>query len=200
MSLEVKASENDILECQFTKWYSLFEKNTIRSKFVDLNDEFIEYLGQDGIIIPSSVPMGSIGKDELSDDEELKSVDAADFSTLPVETKNFVFLEETIVNIITEFNNEVFIKLNWSAPHDVSWIIGGSLKCRNLADIYLLLKSSDRITFDIENSFSSCDNCFRQRPDVFTLVIRKWANLISSMEFRIFIKNKRFVGNSNNIN
>ena len=43
-----------------------------------------------------------------------------------------------------------FPKLNWSAPRDASWINCGTLRCRKAGDVYLLLKSSDFVTSDLE--------------------------------------------------
>ena len=43
-----------------------------------------------------------------------------------------------------------FPKLNWSAPRDASWINCGTLQCRKAGDMYLLLKSSDFMTSDLE--------------------------------------------------
>jgi hypothetical protein len=71
---------------------------------------------------------------------------------------------------------------------------GGSLKCVDSADIYLLLKSSDRIVFDIENMFNLCENCEFKRPNQFSLIVRKWANLDPAMEFRVFIGKNQILG------
>lgn len=48
-------------------------------------------------------------------------------------------------------------KLNWSAPKDATWIsAGNSMECRSPNDIYLLLKSSDFVTHDLEHAFDGC--------------------------------------------
>ncbi|KAL3815844.1 hypothetical protein ACHAXA_002260 [Cyclostephanos tholiformis] len=46
-----------------------------------------------------------------------------------------------------------FPKLNWSAPRDASWINCGTLRCRKAGDVYILLKSSDFIAFDLEKAW-----------------------------------------------
>ena len=135
----MNAQETNILHCQFSNWYSIFEQHTIKSRFVNLSSEFIDYLKQDGIIMPSSISLNAFGKDELSDDEDLRSVE--DNEENINSCYNFDVIENSIKSILSDYNNEVFIKLNWSSPSDASWIAGGSLKCRRLADIYLLLKS-----------------------------------------------------------
>ena len=49
-------------------------------------------------------------------------------------------------------------KLNWSAPKDAIWISAtNSMACTTPNDIYLLLKSSDFITHDLEQVFNDCE-------------------------------------------
>jgi len=48
-------------------------------------------------------------------------------------------------------------KLNWSAPKDAAWINMGSLKCTKAGDVYLLLKSSDFVGFDLEKAWEDLD-------------------------------------------
>lgn len=52
-------------------------------------------------------------------------------------------------------------KLNWSSPKDATWINGGSLKCTTAGDVYLLLKSSDFVAFDLEHAWEGLagDEC-----------------------------------------
>lgn len=185
----INASKEDIIACQFDKWFHSFQKDSIKSIIIDLQENFITYLLQDGVILPSS-ESSAFGYDELSDDEDLIEqekdfkIDRVDFSQLTTEIKK----------AIKQLNGEVFVKFNWSAPSDASWLRGGSLKCVDSADIYLLLKSSDRIVFDIENMFNLCPNCDIKRPSQFSLIIRKWANLDPAMEFRVFIGNNQILG------
>ena len=50
-------------------------------------------------------------------------------------------------------------KLNWSAPKDSTWISAtNSMVCTTPNDIYLLLKSSDFITHDLEQVFDGCED------------------------------------------
>lgn len=50
-------------------------------------------------------------------------------------------------------------KLNWSAPKDATWISAtNSMVCNTPNDVYLLLKSSDFITHDLEQIFDDCDD------------------------------------------
>ena len=41
----------NMLNCQFHKWYPLFKKVTFKSQIFKLSSDFLEYLREDGIII-----------------------------------------------------------------------------------------------------------------------------------------------------
>lgn len=186
------------------------------------------YLLEDGVILPGSAS-DMFGVDELSDDEELiEKVDdddndddedsnaegdvdspssgtyvAALTAARTSTTEDFQDLTSRIKQAIVDLKGEVFVKLNWSAPLDASWLKGGSLKCLNSSEVYLLLKSSDRITFDIEHMFDLCvtnkdDDRVQlvcpKRPETFHLILRSWANLNPAMEFRLFVGNQSILG------
>eukprot|EP00596_Hydrurales_sp_CCMP1899_P001487 CAMPEP_0119044910 /NCGR_PEP_ID=MMETSP1177-20130426/35640_1 /TAXON_ID=2985 /ORGANISM="Ochromonas sp, Strain CCMP1899" /LENGTH=119 /DNA_ID=CAMNT_0007015801 /DNA_START=122 /DNA_END=478 /DNA_ORIENTATION=- len=112
----VNASEEDIIACQFGKWFHSFQKDTMKSIIIDLPENFITYLLEDGVILPSS-ESSAFGYDQLSDDEDLIEqekdfkIDRVDFSSLTAEIKDAV----------KQLNGEVFVKFNWSAPTDASW-------------------------------------------------------------------------------
>ncbi len=191
VGMVVNASIEDINRCQFFEWYPILERYSIKSTVLDLNEEFISYLKEDGIILPESVH-GYMNQDELSDDEDLVPT-KTEFTN---SRRDFPELEFRVKQIIEDYGGEVFIKLNWSAPRDAVWMNSGSLKCTNLHDIYLLLKSSDRIVFDLENMYDLVPDATVKTPDRRTLVIRKWANLQPSMEFRLFVKDHKLIGNN----
>lgn len=102
---------------------------------------------------------------------------------------------------------------------DARWMISDSrLKCTTLADVFLLLKSSDFITHDlcepydyrlmqlelflqtlqiyIVHRFKFCqdekDNEIKYID--YVLALRKWYALQPAKEFRCFVKNKRLIG------
>ena len=97
-------------------------------------------------------------------------------------------------------------KLNWSAPKDATWIsTTNSLECREPNDIYLLLKASDFITFDLEHAFDDCvdDDLPADEPTdskqsstdlSYHLVLRKCFVMNPSVEFRCFVKDRVLVG------
>ncbi|KAI8904165.1 D123-domain-containing protein [Powellomyces hirtus] len=122
----------------------------------------------------------------------------------------FPDLQRQIEEIIDEMGGAVFPKLNWSSPKDACWVATGStLKCVSAADVFLLLKSSDFIAHDLGHAFENCvqhndtsadenGQPRRQpipaRPDQFHLVLRKWYELIPSMEFRCFVRDNVLIG------
>ena len=88
-------------------------------------------------------------------------------------------------------------KLNWSAPKDATWISmkKNSMECATPNDIYLLLKSSDFVTHDLEHAFDDCEDDEALKEDInYVLVLRKWFKVNPSCEFRCFVRERRVVG------
>ena len=201
----------EILACQFHSWYAIpdLQRQSIKSIIIDLPQDFVDYLASDGVILPpcaqDDVPKTVFstlgGNDEVSDFDYTVSGDPEVVDVTPEPNENrpdFPALDQQLRAAVTELGGEIFCKTNWSAPVDAAWINANSLKCHRTADIYLLLKSSDRTTFDLEHmmepvaeaQIESPSNqgqrqiCAPERP---TLILRKWANLNPAMEFRLFI-------------
>lgn len=116
--------------------------------------------------------------------------------------------------MIEELGGKVVPKLNWSAPKDATWINAtNSMECRTPNDIYLLLKSSDFVTHDLEHAFDDCvhnpassddlattpkDNAnptaLQHQTDIpYHLVLRKYVQLNPSVEFRCFVRNRKLI-------
>lgn len=97
----------------------------------------------------------------------------------PARQFSFPHLDAEIRAVIQRYDGAVFPKLNWSSPQvrpvarapkslprltrsfaptqDAAWMIPGqSLKCQTPADVYLLLKSSDFISHDLDHAFDDC--------------------------------------------
>ena len=72
-----------------------------------------------------------------------------------------------------------------------------NMECRTPNDIYLLLKSSDFVTHDLQHAFD--DTADQEKtpgvdPDVpYHLVLRKWITLNPSVEFRCFVRNRKLI-------
>lgn len=180
------ASQEDIDRCQFGEWFHTFKDVSIKSRVFPLPALFMEYLAEDGVFVPIA---SSLDQDQLSDDEECKSV-----SSEQRKEYHFPELEQCITEAIAALGGQVFVKLNWSAPLDAIWINAGSMKCVNAHDVFLLLKSSERIVFDMERMYELLPDATVTGPSQPTLVLRKWCNLHPSMEFRAFVCNGLLLG------
>ncbi|CAG8438248.1 579_t:CDS:2 [Ambispora leptoticha] len=167
-------TEQHILNCAFSAWYDTFRRVTLKSQIIKpLPVEFIEYLQADSVYLP-----------------EYK------LESLP----SFPELENQIWDIINKFDGAVFPKLNWSSPRDATWIAAtNTLKCNSPSDIFLLLKASDFIAHDLDHAFDDCqyesdESVRRKHPESYELVLRKWYDVATSMEFRCFVKNNELIG------
>jgi hypothetical protein len=73
-----------------------------------------------------------------------------------------------------------------------------SMECATPNDIYLLLKSSDFVTHDLEHAFDDCvddgPTSLRKEDIKYVLVLRKWFKVNPSCEFRCFVRERRVVG------
>jgi len=200
------ASAADVQACAFSAWYPQFAKVTIPSRIVPLPTRFVEYLLDDGpLVLPDSEnPTTATFRDQDSDDEDSEQWEAVqcDDGDAAADTPAPAFpdLEARISRAIARLGGTVFPKLNWSAPRDVPWImVDGTLRCSTPGDIFLLLKSSDFVTHDLTMPFDCCvdvdDAAAAAAPEVkYELVLRKWASIATSMEFRCFVREGHLVG------
>jgi hypothetical protein len=197
------ATTHQVLQCQLSSWYSTFssmagkkrKKVTIQSVIIaSLPAEFKDYVMSDGVQLPvganpSSVPTTDTDSDWSDDDDDDDENDEND------NKKQFHFpqLNQQIKSAISSLGGAVIPKLNWSAPKDATWVNGGSLKCENAGDVYILIKSSDFCLHDLlRNALQDCEDydesAFSNNPPPVQLVLRKWCNLHPSMEFRCFVR------------
>ena len=181
----------NVENCSFSNWYPTFKSLTIRSKIIKLPKEFIDYLNDDGVVLPNPDAIGSRSAETDPD----WAWDNSDCEDEAVKAPEFPELANRVDEAIQALGGTVFPKLNWSAPRDASWITkDGTLKCSCFDDICLLLKSSDFIVHDLRESFSHCeDNTEHSPPDSFELVLRKWMDINPGMEFRIFVKKNQLI-------
>jgi D123 len=173
---------------------SRYRAITPKARLIPLSDAFLSYLRADGIVLPPEHPSRSHVTDddsgiEASDSEEDEEEDpSAAWHDIHVQ------VEDTI----RELDGKVTPKLNWSAPKDATWIsITNDLQCQTPNDIYMLLKSSDFITHDLEHAFDDTDpepSEPQENPSTdsipYHLVLRKYFNLNPSLEFRCFVRNR----------
>jgi hypothetical protein len=186
-----KCTKASIDLCSFNYWYPLFSSVSIKSIFIPLPQQVIDYINSDGLVLPSG-PNADLCNDEHDD----ALSDYSNANSDQAEPPSFPLLWCQINECIADLGGFVFPKLNWSSPKDAAWIsLDSTLKCDNANDVFLLLKASDFISHDLnypyENALDLSISC---SVDQYFLVLRKWCSLFPSMEFRVFVKNKRIIG------
>ncbi|KAJ5901207.1 hypothetical protein N7504_007200 [Penicillium tannophilum] len=188
-----------ILNCSYHSWHPRYRTLAPKSRVIPLSPQFITYLRADGIVLPPE-PMRPRDDDDLdtfSDSGE----EAEDPST------EWADIHTQVKDTIAEFG-KVTPKLNWSAPKDATFMSAtNDTKCATPNDVYLLLKSSDFITHDLQHPFDDCVSDSTTNgddpeapaldspiPDVpYHLVLRKYANFNPSLEFRCFVRNRKLL-------
>lgn len=162
---------------------------------IPLTRPFLDYLRADGIILPADDDevhdpndsgFYSDAQDDDSDDED------ADVAA------SWRDVHDSIRNTIAELGGKVYPKLNWSAPKDATWMNANTMECRTPNDVYLLLKSSDFVTFDLEHAFQDCvdspDSSLTVNDIPFHLVLRKSVTTYNpSVEFRCFVRERKLL-------
>lgn len=186
--------QKHVVNCQFSYWYKKFKNSTFRSIVIPLQKEFIDYLNQDGVVLPGSESENIQHESDSESDEWSSGEDCEAATAIAPE---FPELIQSIENAIRELGGTVFPKLNWSAPRDAAWInFDGTLKCTCSSDVFILLKSSDRVSHDINHPFRKCEDGEDENfieSDGYTLILRKWITISSSSEFRCFVKKNQLI-------
>ncbi|KAJ5720961.1 uncharacterized protein N7483_008895 [Penicillium malachiteum] len=188
-----------ILHCSYHDWHPRYRTITPKSRVIPLPPQFVSYLRADGIVLPPEPthPREDDGLDTFSDAGSEGDDPSTEWADLHAQVK------ETI----SEFG-KVTPKLNWSAPKDATFMAAtNDTKCATPNDIYLLLKSSDFITHDLEHPFDDCesdttpsnedeqgDSATSSIPEVpYHLILRKYVNFNPSLEFRCFVRNRKLL-------
>ncbi|XP_055882408.1 cell division cycle protein 123 homolog isoform X2 [Biomphalaria glabrata] len=209
----IKMKISNVCNCAFPEWYSKFKTITTESILIPLPESFLTYLHTDGLVLPNSSTHGVYGKannlimdgdveDEDLRDDELMRMYESDWSTgcstLIAESPDFGEFDLKVKAAIKTLGGRVFPKLNWSSPKDASWIaFDKSLMCTCPSDVYLLLKSSQFISHDLDQPFDQCEDYQKDAllPSLtYTLVLRKWEPPNPASEFRCFVHNNKLIG------
>lgn len=174
--------------CALPSWYPLLRGHTIESRVVPLPAAFVQYLLADGVFVPAPPTHTLAPHDRHSDDddeEEEEEEEAAVSAPAP----RFPALEAEVAGAIAALGGAVFPKLDWSAPRDAVWIaFDRTLRCQTASDVFLLLKSSDHVAFDLEHAFDHCTDCSPPLPRDHHLVLRRWTSVPPGLEFRCFVR------------
>lgn len=203
-----------ILNCSYHAWYNRYRSITPKARLIALSPAFISYLRADGIVLPPEPSQDadapgdietdsgvfsaseSQAEDDDTDEEGRDSDPSAEWSDI----------HTRIQDTIKELKGAVYPKLNWSAPKDATWInAGNTMECRSANDVYLLLKSSDFVTHDLEQAFHECLDFAPHSKDEaaesgakdeipYHLVLRqRIPAMVTSLEFRCFVRERKLV-------
>uniref|UniRef100_A0A8C2DHB9 Translation initiation factor eIF2 assembly protein n=1 Tax=Cyprinus carpio TaxID=7962 RepID=A0A8C2DHB9_CYPCA len=177
--------KEQVVNCQFSVWYPLFKKHTIKSLILPIPQNVIDYLFDDGTLVVSGSENNSSQTQTNNSDS-----DEEDVQVCVCQFPDFKIRVQEAINVL---GGRVFPKLNWSAPRDANWIaLNSSLQCQSLCDIFLLFKSSDFITHDL-TQFLHCSDDSPDPTIKYELVLRKWSELIPGAEFRCFVKENKII-------
>uniref|UniRef100_A0A9J8B765 Translation initiation factor eIF2 assembly protein n=1 Tax=Cyprinus carpio carpio TaxID=630221 RepID=A0A9J8B765_CYPCA len=182
--------KEQVVNCQFSVWYPLFKKHTIKSLILPIPQNVIDYLFDDGTLVVSGSSQTQTNNSD-SDEEDVQVCVWLSEIRLAPEFPEFKIRVQEAINVL---GGRVFPKLNWSAPRDANWIaLNSSLQCQSLCDIFLLFKSSDFITHDLTQPFLHCSDDSPDPTINYELVLRKWSELIPGAEFRCFVKENKII-------
>ena len=134
-----------------TKAYIVrYRSVTPKARLIALSRPFLSYLRADGIVLPPEVPRVQQYPDPLTpppSDSDSESWGDEDWDP----SEHWADIHARIQETVKELGGSVVPKLNWSAPKDATWISAtNSMECRSANDVYMLLKSSDFVTHDLE--------------------------------------------------
>ncbi|PMD49419.1 D123-domain-containing protein [Hyaloscypha bicolor E] len=189
--------KSHILHCSYDYWHQIYRSSALKSRIIPLTPQFLSYLREDGIILPSETP--TFPPPSTYNPSSSTSSDW-DSDPDPDPSLSFPTIHQAIKETIHELGGLVAPKLNWSAPKDATWISmkKNSMECATPNDIYLLLKSSDFVTHDLEHVFDGCEEDEEEsltKEDIkYVLVLRKWFKVNPSCEFRCFVRERRVIG------
>jgi len=173
----------ELLFCSLSSWYPLFKDLTFQSAVIPLGQEFLDYLGEDGVALPE--PVQQPDRNDMDrydyDSDEWENEDEAALCSFPD-------LQEKILMTIKSFGGEAFPKFTWSSPKDAVWLtFGSTLKCTSPAEVFLLLKGSDFVSHDLDHAMGLCEDV-PSGPTSHYLTLRKWESMDLSLEFRCFVR------------
>lgn len=190
-------TKSHIMHCSYHYWHPKYRAITPKTRLVPLSKPFVDYLRADGIILPDDDEPSADGTDTQSNvDEEVEDEEDED------EDEDIALgwrdVHQSIKETIAELGGKVMPKLNWSAPKDATWMNANTMECQQPSDVYLLLKSSDFVTHDLEHAFDDCADSPNSNLTIedipYHLVLRKSVPKFNpSVEFRCFVRERKLL-------
>ncbi|KAI5838628.1 D123-domain-containing protein [Morchella snyderi] len=153
--------KSHIMNCAFATWHPIYRHITPKARTIPLTPEFMSYLREDGIVLPDDEEQITTLSDSDTESDDETEDDEGDGEAPPQRvlnpTERFPELHQRIKTTVRELGGSVAPKLNWSAPKDAAFMTAtNTLECRTPGEVYLLLKSSDFVTHDLEHAFRDC--------------------------------------------
>nr|XP_018261999.1 cytoplasmic protein [Kwoniella dejecticola CBS 10117]OBR84157.1 cytoplasmic protein [Kwoniella dejecticola CBS 10117] len=199
-------TKSQIDAARTSAWYDTFEDITFPSTVIDLAElgeesNFLHWLEADSIFLPE----GSQGRPRSRSSSNASSSSSTSSSSEAAPTYYLPRTNAAIRDALEKYGGSVFPKLNWTAPKDAAFILpqtaSGPLHCTSPADVYLLLKSSDFISHDLEykRAYLGCqreldsEDVEAKRVEV-ELVLKKFEDISPSREIRCFVRNNILIG------
>ncbi|KAF0029461.1 hypothetical protein F2P81_018566 [Scophthalmus maximus] len=185
--------KEQVVNCQFSVWYPIFKKHTIKRSISANMLRGCVSQGSDVTRLDHNTQQTQTNNNDSDAEEDIQWSD--DETTTTVTAPEFPEFTSKVLEAINSLGGRIFPKLNWSAPRDANWIaLNSSLQCDSLSDIFLLFKSSDFITHDLTQPFRQCSDQDSPDPVInYELVLRKWSELIPGGEFRCFVKENKLI-------
>ncbi|KAG8531929.1 uncharacterized protein KY384_003565 [Bacidia gigantensis] len=184
---------------------SRYRSITPKTRMIALPAPFLSYLRADGIVLPPEPSRRRRIPEPLTppptdDDSDNDSWD----DDSPDPSEPWASTHTAIQDLIKGLGGSVMPKLNWSAPKDAVWISAtNSMECLTANDIYILLKSSDFVTHDLEQVWDGCEDDLSSDENDYTstqkeepiapycLVLRKTVPAFNpALEFRVFVRSR----------
>jgi hypothetical protein len=178
-----------------------YKSVTLRSRIIPLNPAFLEYLREDGLWLPDEPNDKPYEETPWSEQNRDKSEDPEwESEAMPNNASKFLDVHQKIQAAIKELGGSVVPKLNWSTPKDATHMAlnKNTMECQSPQDIYLLLKSSDFITHDLEHAFDDCidtpPTSMKASDIPYILVLRPYFQINTAFEFRCFVRDRTLIG------
>ncbi|CAG7815142.1 unnamed protein product [Allacma fusca] len=205
-------SENDLTETSLPNWYKHFSDVTIKTMFLKIPSDVLEYLRSDSMRLPLNTESSSF-KECHSSNESLESMEhpVSDDLVRPrfddsesddenlIETSAKVVFEKfedfdsQIKRTIETLGGSAFPKINWKCPKDAMWIaFNRSLRSYLPGDIYLIMKSSTNVYSVLHEPYKDCGNHDGITCEYY-LCLRRWTDLDPATEFRCFVLGSRLI-------
>ncbi|KAA8579963.1 hypothetical protein FQN60_005498 [Etheostoma spectabile] len=128
--------KEQVVNCQFSVWYPIFKKHSIKSLILPLPQNVIDYLLDDGTLVVSGSDHNTQQTHaNISDSDAEEDIQwSDDETTTTVTAPEFPEFTSKVQEAINALGGRVFPKLNWSAPRLVlrKWselIPGGEFRC-----------------------------------------------------------------------